>query len=345
MSRPTITAAGPDHRHLFLGARHGRNERRTWLVIGLTTVMMVGEIVAGTAFGSMALVADGWHMATHAGALTIAALAYLFARRHADDPRFSFGTAKLGDLSAFASAIILGVVSVIIGFEAGARLIEPVPIAFDEAILVAVIGLIVNLASAWLLREEDHGHGHAHGHAHTHDHDQHHAHGHDHGRDHARDHNLRAAYAHVLTDALTSVTAILGLLAGRFYGWIWMDAVMAVLGSLVIALWSFGLIRDSGAVLLDLTADSRLAEKVRAILATDGDQVSDLHLWRLGPGHHGLIVSLITEAPRAPADYKARLAGLRGLSHVTIEVETAGQAVRPREARPAETADPVEARR
>jgi len=327
------------HRHLFLGDRHSRNERQTWIVIALTTVMMVGEIVAGTIFGSMALVADGWHMATHAGALAIAALAYLFARRHADDPRFSFGTAKLGDLAAFASAIILGVVSALIGFEAGTRLIQPVAIAFDEAIAVAVLGLAVNLLSAWLLGDHGHDHGSGHGHAHAaaaHRHDSGHAddhpHPHDHGHDHApakpgrdHDHNLRAAYAHVLTDALTSVAAIVGLLAGRLYGWVWMDPVMAVVGSLVIALWSFGLIRDSGAVLLDIMPDRRLAEQVRARLEQGGDRVADLHLWRLGPGHHGLIVSLVSAAPLAPADYKARLAGLARLSHITVEVQEAVQ--------------------
>ncbi|MEI6985081.1 MAG: CDF family Co(II)/Ni(II) efflux transporter DmeF [Rhodospirillaceae bacterium] len=306
------------HRHLFLGSRHHRNERRTLFVIAITTVMMVGEIVAGTIFGSMALVADGWHMATHAGALAITAAAYLFARSHADDPRFSFGTAKLGDLAGFASAIILGVVSVLIAVEAGSRLVQPVPIAFDEAIMVAVLGLAVNLASAWLLQDHghDHGHGHDHNHAHSHAHEDDHKHG--------RDHNLRAAYAHVLTDALTSVTAIVGLLAGRIYGWVWMDPMMAVIGSLVIAAWSFRLISDSGAALLDITPDHDMIKRVRVHLERDGDRITDLHLWRLGPGHLGLIVSLESNTPRSPAEYKARLSGIGLLSHITIEVQGAG---------------------
>jgi cation diffusion facilitator family transporter len=314
-------ADGWRHHHHFLGTRHDRNERRTWIVIGLTSAMMVGEITAGSLFGSMALVADGWHMATHAGALVIAAAAYLFARRYRDAPHFSFGTAKLGELAAFASAIILAVVSLLIGAGALGRLIGPVPIAFDQAIAVAALGLAVNLASAWLLQDRDHGHGHLHGHADDlHDADEHEDH-HGHRHDAHRDHNLRAAYLHVLTDAVTSVLAIVGLLAGRLYGWVWMDAVMAMVGSVVIALWSYGLIRDSGAVLLDVVPDRRLAEHIRDVLERDGDHVSDLHLWRLGPGHHGLIVSLVSGNPQAPADYKARLAALSGLSHITIEVE------------------------
>lgn len=316
------------HRHSFLGEHHRRNETRTWLVIALTTVMMVGEIVAGHLFGSMALEADGWHMATHAGALIIAALAYLFARRHADDTRFAFGTAKLGDLAGFASAIILAMIALLIALELVGRLREPVPIAFDEAILVAVLGLLVNLASAWLLHEPDPAaapspasaphRGSAHSHAHSHGH----AHGHGHGAKAAGqpDYNLRGAYLHVIADAATSVAAIIGLLAGRFYGWVWMDAAMALLGSMVIASWSLGLIRDSGAVLLDVTPDPALAERVRQKLEAGGERIIDLHLWRLGPGHHGLIASLVTADPHPPEIYRARLASLSGLSHITIEV-------------------------
>lgn len=302
------------HDHLFLGADHARNERRTRWVVALTAAMMAVEIAGGLAFGSMALLADGLHMATHAGALGVAALAYRYARRHARDPRFAFGTGKLGDLAGFASALVLAVVSVGIGWESVVRLLNPVAIAYDEAIAIAVVGLAVNIASAWLLHDGDH-HGHHHGHAHDHDD---HGHGH-HGR-HDRDHNLRAAYFHVLADAVTSVGAILGLLAGRLYGWAWMDALMGIVGGVMIARWSWGLLRDSGAVLLDAVPDPGLADSIRGRLETGGDRIADLHLWRVGPGHAAAIVALVSDRPLPPAQYKARLAALPGLSHVTVEV-------------------------
>jgi cation diffusion facilitator family transporter len=226
------------HTHSFLGADHARNERRTWTVIGITGAMMVGEIIAGLAFGSMALLADGFHMATHAGALTLAALAYFYARRHLDDERFTFGTGKLGELAGYSSAVILALIALLIGFESVIRLSAPVSIRFDEAIAVAVLGLLVNLASAWML----HDGGHRHHGDHDHDHVRLDEHGHSHEHGH-QDHNLRSAYFHVLTDALTSVLAILGLLAGRFYGWFWMDPLMGLIGGLVIARWSWGLLR------------------------------------------------------------------------------------------------------
>ncbi|HEY9348717.1 MAG TPA: CDF family Co(II)/Ni(II) efflux transporter DmeF [Inquilinus sp.] len=296
------------HDHLFLGVDHARNERRTRWVVALTAAMMVAEIFGGLAFGSMALLADGLHMATHAGALGVAALAYRYARRHARDPRFAFGTGKLGDLAGFASALVLAVVSVGIGWESVLRLLNPVAIAYDEAIVIAVVGLAVNIASAWLLHDGDHHHAHDHEH-----------HGHDH-HGHHRDHNLRAAYFHVLADAVTSVGAILGLLAGRFYGWAWMDAVMGIVGGIMIARWSWGLLRDSGAVLLDTVPDPALAESIRGRLETGGDRIADLHLWRVGPGHAAAIVALVSDRPEPPAQYKARLGGLPGLSHVTVEV-------------------------
>jgi cation diffusion facilitator family transporter len=315
------------HDHVFLGEDHDRHERRTWLVVGLTAAMMVAEIVAGTIFGSMALVADGWHMSTHAAALAIAALAYRFARRHAHDPRFSFGTGKIGELAAFSSAIILALIALLIGYESVVRLMNPVSIQFGEATVVAVIGLAVNLASAWLLAGDHHHHGHhhhdqgrhhAHGHEHDHDHGGHHHHGHsDH---HGGDTNIRAAYLHVLADALTSVLAIVALLAGRFYGWDWLDPVMGVVGALVIAQWSWGLIRTAGATLLDAVPDQRLARSVRERIEVGEDRVTDLHLWRLGPGHAGLIVSVVSDAPQSPDVYKQRLTGIEGLSHVTVEV-------------------------
>ena len=301
------------HSHVFLGARHGRHERRTWLVVALTSAMMVAEIVGGHIFGSMAVVADGWHMSTHAGALAIAALAYRFARRHARDERFSFGTGKVGELAAFTSAVILAMIAAAIGYEAVSRLLAPVPIDFAEATWLAALGLGVNLASAWLLSDNGHQHAHdEHDHAHDHDHAHHHHHGHD--------SNIRAAYVHVLADAMTSVLAIIGLLAGRFYGLVWMDSVMALIGVGVILSWSVGLIRTSGTVLLDMVPDRGLAGIIRKRLEVDGDRVSDLHLWRLGPGHAGLIAAIVADHPQRPAAYKSRLDGIAELSHVTIEV-------------------------
>ena len=297
------------HGHVFLGEKHDRHERRTWFVVALTAATMVAEIIGGTLFGSMAVVADGVHMSTHMAALAIAALAYRFARRHATDTRFSFGTGKFGELAAFASALILLLIALLIGYESVARFLNPIAIKYDEAIAIACIGLAVNLASAWLLADDDdHHHGHAHGHA---DHDHHH---------HARDHNIRAAYAHVLADAVTSVLAIGGLLIGRFFGLVWMDALVGIVGAGVIISWGVGLIRSSGAVLLDLVPSRGLADRVRERLEVEGDRVADLHLWQLGPGHAGLIAAVVSEHPQPPQTYKARLAGIAGLSHVTIEV-------------------------
>ena len=308
------------HPHVFLGTKHDRHERRTWFVVALTAAMMVAEITGGTLFGSMAVVADGWHMSTHAGALTTAALAYRFARRHARDPRFSFGTGKVGELAAFCSAVILAMIAVAIGYEAVTRLFAPVAIDFAQATWLAVVGLGVNLASAWLLFDKDHHHAYrAPADDHHDDHD-HHDHAHEHHQHHAHDSNIRAAYVHVLADAMTSVLAIVGLLAGRFYGWVFMDPLMALIGVGVILSWSFGLIRMSGTVLLDMVPDRHLAGHIRKRLEIDGDRVSDLHLWRLGPGHSGLIASVVSDRPQAPAAYKQRLDGIAGLSHVTVEV-------------------------
>jgi cation diffusion facilitator family transporter len=298
------------HDHLFLGPKHVRNERRTWFVVALTAVMMVFEIVAGTLFGSMALLADGWHMATHAAALGIAALAYLFARRQAANPQFTFGTGKFGDLAAFASAIMLALIAIQIGFESAERLVRPVPIAYGEAIAVAVLGLVVNLVSAWLLRDSDHHH-HGHGHSHDHAHDHHH-----------HDNNLRAAYVHVVADAATSVLAIAALVAAMVAQWAWADPLVGIIGSVVIASWAWGLMRASGAVLLDVNSDRNLETVIRDRLETRGDKVTDLHLWQIGPGHRAAVISLISDDPLPPADYKRRLGGLHGLNHVTVEVET-----------------------
>lgn len=293
------------HDHVFLGDDHADNERRTWLVVGLTAATMAVEIVAGHLYGSMALLADGWHMSTHAGALSIAAIAYRYARRHAGDRRFAFGTGKLGDLAGFASAVALALISALIGFESLQRLVNPVAIAFDEAIVVAVIGLAVNLLCAWLLR-----HGHHHDHHHDHDaHDHHH-----------HDHNLRGAYLHVLADTLTSVLAIVGLVIGRLYGWVWLDAMIGIVGAVVIARWSWKLMRDAGAVLLDATPPPALIDEMRRRLETGGDRVADLHVWRVGPGHNAAIVAIVADNPQPPEIYKQRLNGLPHLSHVTVEI-------------------------
>ncbi|MGK6315310.1 CDF family Co(II)/Ni(II) efflux transporter DmeF [Neorhizobium sp. DT-125] len=313
------------HDHVFLGADHERNERKVWLVIALTAAMMVAEIVAGSIFGSMALTADGWHMSTHAGAMLIAALAYLYARREIRNPRYTFGTGKLGDLAGFASAIALALIALLIAWESVVRLADPVAIDFDQAIWVAVLGLAVNLVSAWLLRDEDHHHDGHRGHHGAHGHDDHHGHHGGHGHAHrAEDHNLRAAYLHVLADALTSVLAIAALLLGRSYGWVWLDPVMGVVGGLVIARWSWGLIRATATVLLDAQPDDEaLADEIRRKVETEEDRISDLHVWQVGPGHHAAIVALVTPKPQAPSFYKEKLQGIRDLSHVTVEVTPA----------------------
>jgi cation diffusion facilitator family transporter len=294
------------HDHVFLGDQHSHNERRTWFVVALTATMMVGEILAGTFFGSMALLADGWHMATHAAALGIAGLAYSFARRHAGNSRFVFGTGKFGDLAAFSSAIILAMIAVQIAFESLVRLMHPVSISYHEAIAVAVLGLVVNVASAWMLRDS---HDHHHGADHS-------------GGHHHHDNNLRAAYIHVLADAATSVLAIAALVVAMYSGWTWADPAVGIVGSLVIASWAYGLIRDSGSVLLDASPDTNLQTLIRERIETKGDRVTDLHLWQVGPGHRAAVISVISDHPLPPATYKRRLGGLRGLSHVTIEVET-----------------------
>jgi len=297
------------HPHIFLGAAHERNERKTWTVIAICTVMMVAEIAGGLWFGSVALVADGLHMSTHAGALLIAALAYTYSRRYATDRRLTFGTGKLGDLAAFASAIVLAMIALLIGYESIDRLIEPVPIAFNQAILIAVAGLGINLLSAVLLRD-DHGHAH-----HDHDHD----HAHDHGVH--RDHNMRAAFVHVAADAAVSVLVIVGLVLARQLGWLWMDPVMGLIATVVILSWSWTLVRSAGAILLDASPDPALASNIASRLEQSGDRISDLHLWRVGPGHLAAVISLVSDHPNSPSFYKDKLAGLPGLSHVTIEVE------------------------
>jgi len=387
------------HNHVFLGERHEANERKTWAVIILCGVMMLVEIVGGALFNSLALIADGLHMSTHAGAMLIAALAYTYARRHATDHRFVFGTGKLGDLAGFTSAIVLAVIALFIGYEAIERFISPVPISFTEAIPIAVGGLLVNIVSAWLLSGDHHGHshgpgGHSHGSAksdqgiadgyddrgqspatqftvapaekrvslltqrgrdkHAHDHGDHahdghshasgaeaghkhsdgddHSHGHpnDHGAHSGtpaqatiRDNSIRSAYVHVLADAFVSVLAITGLILAKLYGWVWMDPLAGIIGAVVIANWSVTLIRDTAGVLLDVCPDEVTRERVRRTIENDGDQVVDLHLWRLGPGHLAAVVAIATSKPRDATFYRGRLASFACLSHITVEVTRA----------------------
>jgi len=290
--------------HDFLGAAHDRNARRTMWVVALTSVMMVGEIAAGFLTGSMALLADGFHMATHAGALAVAAGAYWYAKRHVANPRFTFGTGKVGDLAGFASALILGVFAIGIAAESVNRLLNPIRVDFGDAIVVAVLGLAVNLVSAAML-----SHGHGHGHRNDHDHGDHH-----------HDHNLRAAYMHVLADALTSVLAIIALVSGRYLGWVWLDPVIAIVASLVIARWSWTLMRQTAAVLLD-TADRELLERMKSAIEEAGDAtVADLHVWRIGPGAHAAIVS--ASGAVTSREVRRRLSAVRGLVHLTVEVRS-----------------------
>jgi cation diffusion facilitator family transporter len=342
MIDPNSSSAAAFHSHVFLAKGHERSEHKTWAVIWLCAVMMVAEIVGGLLFGSIALVADGLHMSTHAGALLLAALAYTYARRHANNPAFTFGTGKLGDLAGFTSAIVLAMIALLIGYESVTRIFAPVPIHFAEAIPIACLGLAVNLASAWLLsggghHEHEHGHGHAHqGHAHDAQHEiatadgrvvlevfedgvvfeeHEHAHG-----SAARDNNLRAAVVHVIADAAISVLVIAGLLLARSFGWLWMDPLAGIIGACVIASWAYGLIRDTGAILLDMNPDKAMASRLREAVETEGDTLADLHLWRLGPGHLGAIISVVTGKGRDADFYRSRLARFKSLSHLTIEV-------------------------
>jgi len=313
------------HEHIYLGANHDRNTRRTLWVVALTAVMMVAEIAVGYVTGSMALLADGFHMATHTGALAIAAGAYVFARRHAHDGRFSFGTGKVGDLAGFASALVLAVIAVGIGGESLWRLASPTVVDFGEAIPIAVVGLIVNIASALLLMEGHHGHGHGHDHGHAHaaahthhGHAQHHGHHHD-----GHDNNLRSAYLHVVADALTSVLAIAALLAGLYLGWTWLDPVMGVVGAVVIANWSYSLLRASAAVLLDVT-DAQVAARIEQALEGEPVQIEDLHVWRIGPAARAAIVSVSTSAAITEAQLRGKLASVNELRHLTLELRQAG---------------------
>ncbi len=303
--------------HFFLASGHAKNARRTQWALVLTIVMMAAEIIAGTVFGSMALLADGWHMGSHAAALGIAAFAYHYAHRHADNAVYTFGTGKVGDLGGFASALILGVIAVMMAYESVERLMAPVPIAFNEAIAVAVLGLVINLITAWMLKD-DHEHHHDH-HDHSHEDGRDHAHEH---HAHHQDHNLKAAYVHVLADALTSVLAIGALLAGLFWGLNWLDPAIGIVGSIIIARWAWILLGSTGRILLDADPSAETTNAVRKAIESEADnRIADLHVWRLGPGHLAAVVTVVTHEPRPPAHYKSLLANIPNLSHVTVEVE------------------------
>jgi len=311
-------------RSYFLGAEHDRNFRKTAWVLLLCAATMVAEVVAGLVFGSMALLADGLHMATHAGVMLVAAAAYRIARQRRADGAFSFGTGKVGDLAAFASALALAATSVGLAIESIHRLFEPVTIAFDEAIPVAFLGLVVNLLSVWLLH--DHGHGHDHGHSHGHGHHHHHEHAHGEDHDHHHDHhhhhhhdlNLRAAYMHVIADTGLGVLAIAGLFTARQLGWVWLDPVLGILAAIVIFRWALGLLREAGSILLDKVPDEALAARIRVLLEQDGARIADFHLWQVGPGHYAVIAALVGETHDAD-HYRQRLSGISSLAHVTIE--------------------------
>lgn len=293
------------HHHQF-NMENPQGERNTWKVIFLTLVMMVIEIVAGLLFGSMALLADGFHMATHTFALGITAIAYYYSRKHAHDRRYSFGTGKIGVLGGFTSAIFLALVSFAMIFESSIRLVTPISIRFNEAIFVAVIGLAVNLVSAYLL----HGSGADHHHS-EHEHNE------------CHDHNLRAAYLHVIADALTSLLAIVALITGKYFGWIWMDPIMGIVGAIVILKWAYNLVTQTGKILLDYNVDKSFMTKIKVILESDSDtRISDIHAWKLGSQKYAAIVSIVTHYPKAPDYYKGLLKPLADIAHLTIEVHT-----------------------
>ncbi len=297
-----------EHDHHYQTGHERDSERRMRYVIGLTVAMMVVEIVCGHIFNSMALLADGWHMSTHAAAFGIAAFAYVVARRQARNPSFTFGTGKVNALGGFTSAILLAVVAAAVAVESIGRLRAPSPIVFNDAIMVACIGLAVNVVCAWLLTVKPHAHG-ADGQAH------------DHSHSHGHDHNLRAAYVHVLADALTSILAIAALFVGKYLGWVWMDPLMGLVGSGLILQWSFGLTRQTGAVLLDRAPGTSLESAIRTAIENDADnKVTDLHVWYIAPGKLSAIVSLITDRPQPPAHYKGLLQDFDHLVHVTVEV-------------------------
>jgi len=310
-----VTVLSPRHDHSFGQDRQRPGERRTIFVIALTAVTMVVEIVAGLVFGSMALLADGLHMASHAAALTITAVAYVYARRHAADPRYSFGTGKVNALAGFTGAVLLALFAGVMAIESVGRMVSPVEIIFDHALIVAVVGLLVNAVSVVLLHGGEHDH-------HAHDHHGHHEHEHEHDHDHHgghahEDHNLRSAYLHVLADALTSVAAIVALLAGKYFGLVWMDPAMGIVGAVLVGRWSWGLLRDTSAVLLDRQAPASILDRVRQAVEPSA-AVLDLHVWSIGPGIYACVLAV--EGKGDPADFAALIPPDLGIVHVTVEV-------------------------
>ncbi len=292
------------HSHSFGQEVKRPGEGRTRTVIIITAAMMIIEISAGIGFGSMALLADGLHMASHASALTISALAYFYTRKHAHDERFNFGTGKINSLAGFASAVLLVSFAVVMAWESIGRILKPVAIGYRQSILVAVLGLAVNIACLLILRGDDHNHD-----------------DHDHGHE-RHDHNLWSAYLHVMADAMTSVLAIAALLAGRYYGLVWMDPLMGILGAALVSRWSWGLIRSTGQVLLDMKAPPGILQAIRSAIEADGDnRISDLHVWSVGPAIYSAEIGVVSSSPREPSAYRALLPTTLHLAHVTIEVQ------------------------
>ena len=305
MQRHNIEQWQQDH---DFSVQNKQGERRTYYVLILTAITMIVEIIAGSVYGSMALLADGWHMGTHVAAFMIAIFAYRYARKHANNPRFSFGTGKVNALGGFASAIALAVVALVMLVESLQRIFDPHTIQFNEAIIVASIGLLVNVVSAWLLKDD---HSHSHHHA-DEDHDDHHQH---------HDHNLRAAYAHVLADAITSVLAITALVAGKYLGWNWFDPIMGIVGAIIITRWAYGLIKETSPLLLDASIEADYKSSITQAIENDADnEISDIHVWKVGANDYAAIISIVTHVPNTPDYYKALLKDFNKLSHITIEI-------------------------
>lgn len=308
-----------NHSHSFGQEQKRKGENRTLIVIAITGVMMVVEIIAGLVYGSMALYADGLHMASHTVALGITAFAYIYARRYAHDKRYSFGTGKVNSLGGFTGAILLAVFALMMAWESVVRLINPVDIAYNQAIFVAIIGLVVNVVSMLILGH-DHGHGHGYGYEHDHEHEHEHEHNHQH-----HDHNLRSAYLHVLADALTSLLAIVALLSAKYFGVIWMDPLMGLVGAVLVSRWSWGLIKASSGVLLDKQAPDELQQRVKRIIEQHQDnRVMDLHIWSIGPGIYAVELVIFSAESKDPEYYRSLLPQGLGLVHITIEVHHSG---------------------
>ncbi len=317
------------HQHNF-SSHNSQGEKRTFYVLLLTVVTMIVEIIAGTIYGSIALLADGWHMGTHAAAFGITLFAYRYAKKHAESERFSFGTGKVSVLGGYTSSIALGIVALLMLVESVHRLFNPQAIQFNEAIIVACIGLTVNVVSMFLLGDHHHDHGHEHGHNHSKNHD--HSHSHDHDSDHSHkhgehhhDHNLRAAYMHVLADTLTSLLAIVALLFGKFYGWNWLDAAMGMIGALVIAKWTMNLMKQTSPILLDENIGDDYRQSITEALASYAI-VTDLHMWKVSGHHYSAAITLESNSDKTISEYKQMLAKFDKINHLTLEVHSNGHA-------------------